>query len=76
MGHLPGQGSLPSPHSQTDRDLSWGQGLYAGVRESRRRPKTGREVVLTTVELWGEWDPTPQEGRGGEERAHIPAADD
>lgn len=27
--------------------------------------KTGREEVLTTAELWGEWDPTLQEGRGG-----------
>lgn len=56
-----------SPRSpfQTDRDLSWGQGLCAGVRQRRRRLKIGREEVLTTAELLSEWDPTLQEGRVG-----------
>lgn len=43
-----------------------GGGALGVVRESRRRLKRGKEAVLITAELWGEWEPNPQEGRRGE----------
>ena len=49
-----GTGSLPYSCSQTETS-SGDSGCVQGSGESRgRRLKTGREVVLTIAELWGE----------------------